>query len=245
MILKTVDNSVFSSKEIEELTFLFGMEKGEPQVYTTALLSLCRRFLPTQEHTNNIINNKIFFDWNLPNQYVVFSLDKWGAEKFAFSLGDEIGKESKSYIPLISNRTINYTADNTSEIGTTQRFELASSDTVRRIKEFFLLEENWDSYGALPIKWSVIIRAINFFSKIVFSFHNAPIPFVSPVNDGSIYFEWETCSKLLKHYIPVDENSAYEYLEIDKSSGELIRHSDKADTKDEMLEIISNWILNL
>lgn len=59
--------------------------------------------------------------------------------------------------------------------------------TKIRIKEFGLLEPNWDSYGASAVSLSALDRA----HRMVDQMAGLPWrPFVVPTPDGGIQFEW-------------------------------------------------------
>lgn len=59
--------------------------------------------------------------------------------------------------------------------------------TTLRIKEFGLLSQGWDSYGAPDIGHQAISRAI----ELVRTFASLPLrPFVAPTSEGGVEFEW-------------------------------------------------------
>jgi len=122
------------------------------------------------------------------------------------------------------------------------QLRLVSSDVIKRLKEFAKLGENWDSYGAKPIKWSTISRAIDFFYKVIVLNPDIAVPFISPAGDGSINFEWEVCSKILTHKIPENEEESFEYVAVDKSSGEVKRIRGRVSTIDGVVEKVTDWM---
>lgn len=115
-------------------------------------------------------------------------------------------------IPELWNGLPNW-ADDIVEPELVENFRLTSRDTVSRIRGFASLDDNWDSYGAKTIEWSVIIKAVEFFSNLVVRLpDNAALPFVAPACNGDIHFEWEMLSKALALSIPEDKNDAFEYV---------------------------------
>lgn len=134
----------------------------------------------------------------------------------------------------ISNRS-----DDILEFELADNLRLISKDTVNRIKGFASLEDNWDSYGAKVIEPSTIAKAIDCFSAIVPRLpKNSPLPFVAPVCNGDIYFEWEMISKTLVHSIPEEEKAPWEYLLIHKTSGKIKREPGEAINMQEMIEVV-------
>lgn len=60
--------------------------------------------------------------------------------------------------------------------------------TLRSLREFSQLEAGWDTYDALPIDTKAIGEAR---AVVVRLAGEAPIPQVTPRNDGSVELEWE------------------------------------------------------
>ncbi|MGR3311447.1 MAG: hypothetical protein ACUZ77_11835 [Candidatus Brocadiales bacterium] len=191
----------------------------ELQVYIISVDTSNRDLQTAHTHTDNRLNNWIFLV--CPRSGVRIT----------------IPPEPTEQLTPNSSWTKNYI-----ECESIARLRLISSETVKRIKDFASLEENWDSYGAQQIKLSTIAKSIDFFCNILFMNPDAPLPFVTPVCDGSIHFEWEICSKRLIHLIPEDEGEPLEYIMIDKSSGKIKKTISKVFTMVDMLEIVSNWM---
>jgi hypothetical protein len=61
-----------------------------------------------------------------------------------------------------------------------------------KLKELSELEENWDSYGALPISKDVI----QFVGRIMDLLEAEP--FICPLNDGGIQIEWELGDRFIE-----------------------------------------------
>jgi hypothetical protein len=127
------------------------------------------------------------------------------------------------------------------QLGRVEDIKVITGDTVGRLKEFAELKPDWDSYGADPIQWSTIGRAIDFFTQVIDVAPLVPLPFVAPSPDGSIFFEWESCSRSIKNYIPSSPQELIEFLLVDKSSGRIDRTAGKADTLGVMVNIIREW----
>lgn len=137
--------------------------------------------------------------------------------------------------------------ENLSETDEFSEIELGLLSIIGRLNKFADLEKGWDSYKAKPIKRMTITRAINFFSKVLYISlverkKNFPVPFIAPLADGGIQFEWQTCYKELIHIIPENEKDALEYLLVNKSL-----YGDKEEEAvalgiDEMVDIAVDWL---
>jgi hypothetical protein len=121
------------------------------------------------------------------------------------------------------------------------KISMISQPIINIILNFSKLKDNWDSYGAEKINLLTIFNAINFFMRIIDLHPDAPLPFVAPVPDGRIHFEWGTLSSELRHIVPKEESACYVYKIIDKSSGELKQYSNSVCGMDQMVSIFSQW----
>ena len=195
----------------------------------------------SQGLANDRSDNLIFVGWGAESDHAWFVFSEEKTRKGALtSVYDHI-KEVIDPYTLIAEHSLDR-SDDIPELKSIERFESVSRETVNHIKGFASLGDNWDSYGAEAIKWSTIIKAIDFFSILVSKLPNAPVPFVAPACDGEIHFEWEMCAKALKHTIPEGENDPFEYLLIDKTSGRVERTYDRALNMDKMLDIAVRWM---
>lgn len=61
-------------------------------------------------------------------------------------------------------------------------------DLLTRISELGDLEENWDSYGARPVRPECAVMAVRFLLSYVD--RDTPAPSVVPTNRGGIQLEW-------------------------------------------------------
>lgn len=191
--------------------------------------------------TNDTIDNLILLDWPGKVVHVWALLREKSIEKVAFPSDYDRPKEVTDFYTVIAEHPPNW-SDDILEPGLVEKLRLVSSETVNRIKGFASLGDNWDSYGAKTIEWSTIIKAIDYFSSLVFRFPDAPLPFVAPARNGDIHFEWGKCSKVLKHSVPEDENDPFEYLLIDKTSGKVERKHGRALNMEAMLDIAAYWM---
>jgi len=195
-----------------------------------------------QKRINDKVDRLVVWNWlgrSIP------SLSKLSKEENAsgcfLSYCGLLGEEAPFY-GLAAESLVNR-SDDVPEFELAEKLRLFSRDTVSRIRGFASLDENWDSYGAKRIGWSVIAKAIDFFSTLVLKIpDNAPLPFVAPAHSGDIVFEWEMCSKVLKHSIPENKNDPFEYLLIDKSSGKVDKTCGRTIDMEEMLKVAGDWL---
>jgi len=122
------------------------------------------------------------------------------------------------------------------------RIKMISQPVVNIMLNFLKLGDKWDSYCAEKISPRTVLNAVSFFMRIIDLHPNAPLPFIAPVPDGTIHFEWSTCSSELRHIIPKEGSACYIYKIIDKGSGELKQYSNSIYGVDEMVNIFSQWI---
>ncbi|MFH1360665.1 MAG: hypothetical protein ABIJ41_06465 [Candidatus Omnitrophota bacterium] len=115
---------------------------------------------------------------------------------------------------------------------------------IHRFRQIVNLKEGWDTYAAKPIKQETINRAIEFFYKVLFkiNYRSLPIPFVVPLEDGGIFFEWRTCYKELHHTIPEDIAEPYTYYKIDKTLFENFEEEKETRDIDEIVDLITSWL---
>lgn len=71
-----------------------------------------------------------------------------------------------------------------------------------KLGQFAKLKENWDSYASNAIDKNCISRAIDILKYLIslqdqFNFET-PLPFVAPLSNGGIQFEWEDENKYLE-----------------------------------------------
>ena len=99
-------------------------------------------------------------------------------------------------------------------------------EVFKRIGHFARLEPNWDSYDSPSIEKECIGRGISFLKKL-FQWREEiglriPAPFVAPLSDGGIQFEWEKGTRYLEISI-VPKSPTIDYLATDQApDGELV-----------------------
>jgi hypothetical protein len=95
-------------------------------------------------------------------------------------------------------------------------------EAISKVKSFAILEENWDSYGALPIKKNTIHKGISFIKDLNRKGQN--IFFIAPEGDGEIMIELKNENKSIEFFIYPTKDS-FEYLAIrdedDEQEGEI------------------------
>ncbi|MBU4268648.1 MAG: hypothetical protein KJ808_07350 [Acidobacteria bacterium] len=124
-----------------------------------------------------------------------------------------------------------------------------SSPIYSRLKMFATLQKGWDSYSAVPIKWSTIAKGIDFISRILYSrflkkLSYIPIPFIAPLSDGGIQFEWNSCYKELIITIPEDDACPIEYLQIEKTSLSETKKEGNTFNFEDAIFLINGWFLD-
>lgn len=137
---------------------------------------------------------------------------------------------------------------NLAESKTISKVQRGSLSIVKRLKSFAALRAGWDSYGAKPIEWSTISRAIAFICHVLYDIDCqnkdvVPLPFVAPRSDGGIQFEWSTCYKELILTIPAKENELMEYLKTDINSGEEKEEEGEVSSIEDLVRIVTDWLL--
>ncbi|MCH8844243.1 MAG: hypothetical protein IID61_14885 [SAR324 cluster bacterium] len=78
---------------------------------------------------------------------------------------------------------------------------------IIKLASFLSLEEDWDSYGALPIDIEMINRALSILSNI--TKESTPLPDIFPTSGGGICFEWNSKQAALE--VEIDPNSPISY----------------------------------
>lgn len=97
---------------------------------------------------------------------------------------------------------------------TEKTFPIRFKSALLRLRSLFELEPDWDSYGAVPPSNVTIIKSI----VLLWDLHeyleglgeNLPGPFVAPVPDGRIQFEWRSGRKEIE--IDIGKNGSIQYL---------------------------------
>lgn len=215
MRVKKSDNAVLNQAEditdIEILDSVLENRVSGWHFYCTPVGTSSTPFQVSRGLTNDKSDNLIFMVRTTENGHTWFAFNEKEARRGAFTPACNYIKEVTDPYTVIAEHIPDW-SDDILELKSIETFESVSRETVNHIKEFASLGNNWDSHGAEAIKWTTIIKAINFFSILVSRLPNAPVPFVAPACDGEIHFEWEMCSKALKHTIPEGENDPFGYF---------------------------------
>ncbi|MEW6008168.1 MAG: hypothetical protein AB1629_00850 [Candidatus Omnitrophota bacterium] len=177
-----------------------------------------------------------------------FFIDKKGLDEitiFSSSSSPEIIELNPVPLAVSTTWTGNFI-----ETEVSNRVELGLRTIIERLKKFAELDPNWDSYDAESIEWDTISRAIDFFTRVVVMLtkenkRNSPVPFVAPVSDGSIQFEWRTFYKELIITIPkqVGDKLGYYKAEKDIVFGE-VEESGNTSNIEDVIELAKDWLLS-
>lgn len=207
---KEVDNSVLNRAEDlvdSGITESFsGRGLGGCFVYSATVGTLSKAFETPTKRTDDEVGKLVRLYWVGKGVNVWILRRKKGIEEVVFRRNYDL-----DFYTGTVEQPSNW-ADDIVEPELVENFRLTSRDTVSHIRGFASLDDNWDSYGAKTIEWSVIIKAVEFFSNLVVRLpDNTALPFVAPACNGDIHFEWEMLSKALALSIPQDKNDAFGY----------------------------------
>ncbi len=219
-------------------------QEGNP--YKMSIASAAVELQPSSKERTNYREQQFILNRVCDNNYYRVSIDVKGLNRVDFF------STAAYYLP-IEFRTapvaVNLTwADSFVETQIADKVELGFNLITERLKKIGQLKRGWDSYGAEPIVWPTIARAIDFFSRIIIQLdkekrNNSPVPFIAPLSDGGIQFEWRTFYKELTLIIPKGKESAITYLKVEKSIfGETEEEGDAV--VDEAIELATAWLLS-
>lgn len=149
-------------------------------------------------------------------------LQKWASAKYAFIVGcgesvDSWGTVNlwTSTTSISTNSCLSYTSA-TSPCGNAQWSDVIPTRSlnqwqiqgIKRLKEVFLLRENWDSYGSRPPTEEAANAAIDLITGVDLDYFVAPR--VVPVSGGGIQLEWEINARSLE--LEIFDDGTIEYL---------------------------------
>lgn len=241
----SVDSSKYEMARGDTASLLRGWRR-ELLFHPLAVEIPTQNFQPTQDRTNENINIYFLINSIYEGNYFFTRMDKRGKRGLSFSEPSNNFVDGIDFQSLHEGSTSTWT-ENFAEIKTIPKIQRGSNSIIERLKKFATLEAGWDSYDAKPIRWSTIIRAIQFFSNVLYvvSNENKDIvpPFIAPLSDGGIQFEWNTCYKGLIHSIPEKEEEPLEYLKVDKISGEDKEKEKVVYSIDDMVDVVIEWLL--
>jgi len=125
------------------------------------------------------------------------------------------------------------------------RTTLGLDIVMDRLKKIGELKEGWDTYNAKPIDKKTIDRAIKFFENLFSQsgYKALPVPFIAPLIDGGIHFEWRTFFKEFQYTIPANESEPFTYYKLEKISIDQVTE-EESQTYDinEIVNIIMSWL---
>ena len=222
---------------------LFSLDWKEPSVFRFGIVTPTREYQLLQDLTNNKLNNKFFSDsiYGYENSFAFF--DKKDFVMFSYSKGIDVLKESEESFSWINPSQYSTWTQCYLENEHEPKLKIGLSSIMKRFKKFATLRPGWDSYDGKAVSWTTISRAITFFSKVLLSNQNTiPVPFVAPLSDGGIQFEWKTCYRELVNTIPADENQPFEFLKIDRLENDR-EEEGKVFNVQEMAALITEWLL--
>jgi len=228
---------------VEALNLWPDSEKKIP--YRLIFQSASGTFQFLQDRTNENINTRFFINSIYEDNHYFASIDKRELDCVYGSPYTEARISEKDFQPL-RRRTFSTWTENFAIEVITSRIQGGLNSVINRLRKFGALKKGWDSYEAKPIKWTTITRAINFVSRILFLAEDKsaiPIPFVAPLPDGGIHFEWKTFYKELIHSIPEKEKKGIEYLKVDKILGFEREEEGEVLNTDSIVNIVIDWFL--
>lgn len=95
-------------------------------------------------------------------------------------------------------------------------------DAFKRIGHFVRLEYNWDSHDSPAIEKECISRGISILKKLLRWREEIglkiPAPFVAPLSNGGIQFEWEKDQRYFEISV-VPKSATIDYLAMDEAQG--------------------------
>ena len=155
--------------------------------------------------------------------------------------------ETETLFSVIQVRNLHSSTKNYYGTEEINKIQLGSSAITNKLTKFSSLKRGWDSYNAVPMKWPTIIKAMDFFSNILFvaekeNKKNVLAPFIAPLADGGIQFEWRTCYKELTIIIP-EEGMEIEYLKIEKTEDGEKEESNSTFIINDIIEMVTDWLV--
>lgn len=128
-------------------------------------------------------------------------------------------------------------------------------EVFKKIGHFVKLAPNWDSYDSPSIEKECIGRGISFLKKLLQWREEIglriPAPFVAPLSDGGIQFEWERDTRYLEISI-VPKSPTIDFLAMDQAPGGELVFEGSLKSQDDLkyflyyfVERSSEWIVPL
>src|SRR3989338_4905160 len=175
---------------------------------------------------------------------VFFIHEKGELRTYAFTWGHDAYQAGLDF-EYFHGRNPTTRTENLGEIQLLDKTLEGFNKVKHRFKKISELKAGWDTYGAKPIKKETIQKASEFFVKVVFGAaldnNDIPLPFITPLEDGNIFFEWRTCFKEIFITVPEDKQEAYTYLKVDKILNKKFE-GEKADLND-LVNLAIDWLI--
>lgn len=141
--------------------------------------------------TDCCISNRMLFPDPTHNTFV--NLENHVAPMVTSILSIDIVNDPQFYKKLVSESYIRQHSSpakkNESESETPPPEPILDLPLLKDLNELSNLKENWDSYGAFPIKKECICFALNCI-LIPYMRPMTPAPIIVPLNSGGLMFEW-------------------------------------------------------
>jgi hypothetical protein len=240
-LFKEIEECVFSSDEMATMFRLLENVVYNPTIEGEAAS------LRVQSNSANYSNREFMLNVFFNNNYSYIKIDKRGLSILQqYNMVNASKIDKIDYQPSQGRLSSTWT-DNFIELEKTSKVEIGLSSIAPRLRKFASLKTGWDFDKAEAIGWETITAAIDFFAKVLYDLNKnekkSPIvPFVAPLPDGGILFEWKTCYKELNVVIPAHPNIEMEYLMVEKTVfGE--EQEDKVTfIVNDVIEVITNWL---
>jgi hypothetical protein len=109
---------------------------------------------------------------------------------------------------------------------------------VEKLIEFTNLPQDWDGYGASPVKWDAGMFALNVLSQVMLP--RTPVPQVVPSPVGGVQLEWHTNGVDLEFHVaaPYDCELWFEDHQTGRSASTVV--TDDLSSLQEAVRILSS-----
>lgn len=178
----------------------------------------------------------------VPNGFIAFIHNNGiSIQEDCFKL-DTVSQKLLQFDVSYNSGIVNY-----AEYGITDKLRIGLQAIIKKIYGFKDLKSGWDTYQAKVINVKTIVNAIDIISKIISSINlndiiNIPIPFVAPLSNGGILFEWSTLYREIEFSIPEKSNKPFQYLITVKHP--FYEKEDEVYSSEELVNIVINWLYN-
>lgn len=240
-----------SGVAVQELPYVHGSVatclEQEDNPYNLSVSNAVKALQPSLKDRTNYRLQYLVLDRACDNNYYRVSVDVKGFNRFDyFSSSVPYKTIEVTTAPVAMSTTW---ADTLVETQLADKVKLGVNLIIERLRKIANLKRGWDSYEAEPIESATIIRAIDFFSKIVVQLdrerrNNLPVPFVAPLSDGGIQFEWRTLYKELIIVVPKSIQNDLTYLKVEKDIFGEIEEKEASIVVDDAIQLATTWLLS-